>query len=46
MLGSLSIVTAELSQVEGPLPPGGRTTFSQALDDPPSGTTDIVPVVE
>lgn len=32
--------------VEGPLPPGGRTNFSQALDDPPSGTTDIVPVVE
>jgi predicted Zn finger-like uncharacterized protein len=32
--------------VEGPLPPGGRTTFSQTLEDPPSGTTDIVPVVE
>jgi predicted Zn finger-like uncharacterized protein len=32
--------------VEGPLPPGGRTSFSQTLDDPPSGTTDIVPVVE
>jgi len=32
--------------VEGPLPPGGRTSFSQALDDPPSGTTDIVPAVE
>jgi predicted Zn finger-like uncharacterized protein len=32
--------------VEGPLPPGGRTSFSQALEDPPSGTTDIVPVVE
>ena len=32
--------------VEGPLPPGGRTSFSQPLDDPPSGTTDIVPVVE
>jgi predicted Zn finger-like uncharacterized protein len=32
--------------VEGPLPPGGRASFTQALDDPPSGTTDIVPVVE
>lgn len=32
--------------VEGPLPPGGRTSFSQTLDDPPSGTTDIAPVVE
>lgn len=32
--------------VEGPLPPGGRASFSQALDDPPAGTTDIVPVVE
>jgi predicted Zn finger-like uncharacterized protein len=32
--------------VEGPLPPGGRTSFTQALDDPPTGTTDIVPVVE
>jgi predicted Zn finger-like uncharacterized protein len=32
--------------VEGPLPPGGRTSFSQTLDDPPSGTTDIVPAVE
>jgi hypothetical protein len=32
--------------VEGPLPPGGRANFSQTLDNPPSGTTDIVPVVE
>jgi hypothetical protein len=32
--------------VEGPLPPGGRTAFSQTLDDTPSGTTDIVPAVE
>ena len=32
--------------VEGPLPPGGRVDFSQVLDDPPEGTTDIVPVVE
>ncbi len=33
--------------VEGPLAPGGRASFSQTLDDPPpSGTTDVVPVVE
>lgn len=32
--------------VEGPLPPGGRTTFSQVLDNPPPGTTDIVAAVE
>lgn len=32
--------------VEGPLPPGGRTSFSQTLDNPPPGTTDIVPAVE
>jgi predicted Zn finger-like uncharacterized protein len=32
--------------VEGPLPPGGRTTFSQTIEDSPSGTTDIVPSVE
>ncbi len=32
--------------VEGPLAPGGRTSFSQPLEDPPSGTTDIVPAVE
>ncbi len=32
--------------VEGPLPPGGRASFSQALEDPPAGTTDIVPAVE
>jgi predicted Zn finger-like uncharacterized protein len=34
------------AMVAGPLPPGGRIEFSQALDDPPLGTTDIVPVVE
>jgi predicted Zn finger-like uncharacterized protein len=34
------------AMVAGPLPPGGRTDFSQALDDPPVGTTDIVPIVE
>jgi predicted Zn finger-like uncharacterized protein len=32
--------------VEGPLPPGGRTAFSQTVEDPPAGTTDIVPAVE
>jgi predicted Zn finger-like uncharacterized protein len=32
--------------VEGPLPPGGRARFSQALDEPPLGTTDVVPAVE
>ena len=32
--------------VQGPLPPGARASFSQTLDDPPSGTTDIVPMVE
>jgi len=32
--------------VEGPLQPGGRANFSQVLDDPPAGTTDIVPVIE
>jgi len=32
--------------VQGPLKPGDRATFSQVLEDPPAGTTDIVPVVE
>lgn len=32
--------------VEGPLQPGARASFSQVLDDPPAGTTDIVPVIE
>ena len=32
--------------VEGPLPPDGRTTFSQIIENPPSGTTDIEPAVE
>ena len=31
---------------KGRSPPGGRTSFSQTLDDPPVGTTDIVPAVE
>ena len=30
----------------GPIAPGARLSFSQALDEPPAGTTDIVPAVE
>ena len=29
-----------------PVQPGARQAFSQILDDPPAGTTDIVPTVE
>ena len=32
--------------VKGPSGPGARMSFSLALDEPPSGTTDIVPAVE
>jgi predicted Zn finger-like uncharacterized protein len=32
--------------VEGPIGPGARLSFRQALDDPPSGTTEIVPAIE
>jgi len=32
--------------VEGPIGPGARLNFRQALDDPPPGTTEIVPAVE
>lgn len=32
--------------VGGPIGPGARMSFSLALDEPPSGTTDIVPAVE
>lgn len=32
--------------VEGPIPPGGRTRFSLPLDDPPAGTTNIVPTID
>lgn len=32
--------------VHGPIEPGGRVSFRQTLDDPPSGTTEIVPAVE
>jgi predicted Zn finger-like uncharacterized protein len=34
------------SLVEGPIAPGARLSFRQTLDDPPEGTTDIVPNVE
>ena len=34
------------SLVGGPIAPGARLSFSQPLDDPPSGTTDVVPAVE
>ncbi len=30
----------------GPIAPGARLSFSQTLDEPPAGTTDIVPAVE
>jgi predicted Zn finger-like uncharacterized protein len=30
----------------GPIAPGARLSFSQRLDEPPAGTTDIVPAVE
>ena len=32
--------------IEGPIAPGARRPFSQVLDDPPAGTTDIVPAIE
>jgi predicted Zn finger-like uncharacterized protein len=32
--------------VLGPLAPEARANFSQVLEDPPPGTTDIVPVIE
>jgi hypothetical protein len=32
--------------IEGPIAPGQRRPFSQVLDDPPAGTTDIVPGIE
>jgi predicted Zn finger-like uncharacterized protein len=31
---------------EGPIAPGGRLGFSHPFDDPPDGTTNIVPTVE
>ena len=32
--------------IEGPIAPGGRLSFSHPFDDPPDGTTNIVPTVE
>ena len=32
--------------IKGPIGPGARVSFSQALDEPPPGTTDVVPAVE
>jgi len=32
--------------VQGPIAPGARLGFRQTLDDPPEGTTDIVPAIE
>lgn len=32
--------------IQGPIEPGARLSFSQTLDDPPPGTTDIVPDIE
>ena len=34
------------SMIEGPVAPGGRLGFSRPFDDPPDGTTNIVPSVE
>jgi hypothetical protein len=34
------------SMIEGPIAPGGRLSFSLPFDDPPDGTTNIVPSVE
>jgi predicted Zn finger-like uncharacterized protein len=32
--------------IEGPIAPGARLSFSHPFDDPPDGTTNIVPTVE
>jgi len=34
------------SMIEGPIAPRGRLRFSRPFDDPPDGTTNIVPTVE
>ncbi len=31
---------------EGPIAPGARARFSLPLDDPPAGTTNIVPTID
>lgn len=35
-----------LPLVEGPVAPGARAGFSVALDEPPAGTTNIVPTID
>lgn len=35
-----------LPLVEGPVAPGARASFSVALDEPPPGTTNIVPTID
>jgi len=32
--------------VEGPIAPGARLSFSHQLDDPPDGTTNVVPIIQ
>jgi hypothetical protein len=32
--------------IEGPIPPGQRLSFTRPFDDPPDGTTNVVPSVE
>jgi hypothetical protein len=32
--------------VEGPIAPGQRLSFTRPFDDPPYGTTNVVPSVE
>ena len=32
--------------VRGPIAPGARMPFSQTFDEPPAGTTDVVPTVD
>ena len=32
--------------IEGPIAPGARLSFTRLLDDPPEGTTSVLPIVE
>jgi hypothetical protein len=34
------------SLVEGPIAPGTRISFSRQLEDPPDGTTNVVPTIQ
>jgi predicted Zn finger-like uncharacterized protein len=34
------------SLVEGPIAPGARISFSRQLEDPPDGTTNVVPTIQ